>query len=229
MPQTPNRGYEFEVPGEDFPGRTLTGGPSGTSLILAEQVDTDVNDIIANLIGGLADRVLALEAIAAATRWRHITSGSGGAGNKMLIVPAGFERLRLTVTGDFVSEGRVQLQVNDDATSNSHVQGRIAWDTVNPPNVQDVLWATDNAWDIVQWSSVESNNVIVDIFPTDGRANPSFVARGARIGTSAEGHTIDFTTGKYLGDVVVSSLELIDPAPNEFSAVSWWLEGYIAP
>lgn len=38
MPQTTALGFEYEDPDEDFPGRTLNGGPDGTSPILAKQV-----------------------------------------------------------------------------------------------------------------------------------------------------------------------------------------------
>jgi hypothetical protein len=48
MPQTPNFGFEYEVPLQ-LPGVTLTGGPDGTSPILAEQVDTVLTGIDARV------------------------------------------------------------------------------------------------------------------------------------------------------------------------------------
>lgn len=225
-------GFIFDVPG-DQPGTSTSGGQFGTFPIAQEQIQQKFNSV-AVTTGDLADRLTVVEAALADIRWRHITSGQGGAGPKILAVPAGFERLRLTVTGDLLEEGTVLLRVNGDSSGSNHVTGRVAWDSVSPtPNVQDVDWAQDTAWDLVQWSTVESNNTVVDIFPTDGRANPSFVAHGGRIGSGsggAEGHTIDFATGKYLGDVVVSSLELFisTAGTNNFAAVSWWLEGYLS-
>lgn len=59
MPTTPNYGFEYETPGT-LPGVTVTGGPSGTSPILASQVDSTLVGID-NRVAGAEANITAIE------------------------------------------------------------------------------------------------------------------------------------------------------------------------
>jgi hypothetical protein len=226
MPQTANRGYEFEQPSDPEPGRTLTGGAAGTSPILAEQVDADVNNIVAVMIGDLNDRLTVVEAAVAATRWREIASDTAGAGGFTVAVPAGYERLRLTLVGDLTGQGQVNLRINGDTGAN-YVRGFLAWDAAGAQDFPEYNGAT-TAVKVAEWSSVESNKVVVDIEPTDGSMNPSFRAYSTQVATGGDTtHRAEFGWGKYLGDVVVSSVTVV-AGTTDFATVRWWLEGYLA-
>lgn len=78
MPQTTNFGLEYEIPLQ-LPGVTLTGGPDGTSPILAEQVDTVLANIDARVSTNEGD-VAALQSVTPSdTGWLalSLTAGSG--------------------------------------------------------------------------------------------------------------------------------------------------------
>lgn len=66
MPVTANYGFEYESP-SSLPGITLTGGPGGSSPILAVQVDTQLSSVQAQVDINTADIV---------TNTTNIASGS---------------------------------------------------------------------------------------------------------------------------------------------------------
>jgi hypothetical protein len=227
MPLTIPDGFPFEAPG-DQPLHSLTGGSSGTDLILAEELQTKWTALQASLTS-ITDRLDALEVIASATRWRHINSDTRVGASFVVTIPAGYERLRLRIVYDQAGPGTVHLRINDDSTSGNHIWGFLAIDTdTGAVDLADHSGTTGINWKIGDASTVESNNVMVEIWPTDGSHNPSFVAQGHRNSTTAGSHQMQFAGGKYLGDVVVSSIR-IQPITEVFVSARWWLEGYVAP
>jgi hypothetical protein len=216
-----------EVEG-DQPLISLTGGSSGTFPILAEQVQALFSAFRADLTD-VTDRLTAVESIAAATRWRHIDTGTVTGGSFLVTVPAGFQRLRFVMAYDQAAAGTMFLRINDDATSGNHIWGFLALDSATGAvDHADHSSTTGTNWKIGDASSVESNNLTVEIWPTDGSHNPSFVTQGHRNSTSASSHQMQLAAGKYLGDVVVSSFR-IQPVTELFASARWWLEGYVAP
>lgn len=225
MPQTSVYGWEIEAPGEQ-PGRTLTGGQSGTSPVLAEQIEDDVNRIETTLIGDLKSRVTALEAIAAATRWRHISQGTHSGGNFTIPVPAGYEMLHLHLWGDLDADGAVQLRINGDTAAGLHRQGYVVQDSVTPPNDDDSDFIEDTAWFLANWGAVEGNTVDVTVFETSAGNRVAYQAYGGRQSPNATSHRRTHSAGRLEGDRVVSSLEVI--ANQQFAVVKWWLDGRIS-
>jgi hypothetical protein len=218
--------FPFEAPG-DQPLHSLTGGSSGTEPILAEVLQTKWS-ALQTTIGDLADRLTVVEAAVAASRWRHITTGSqsGGAATPALAVPSGFLMLRLAVWGDMDAAEDLMLRVNGDSGSN-HIWGLNIRAADGTTTSFSHSGAGTGAWRIGRWATTESNNSLVNIFPGDGGQNPSYLATAHRVSTGVTGHQIQHGYGKYLGDVVVSSLTILANSTT-FQDVRWVLEGYLA-
>lgn len=213
----------------DQPLISLTGGDAGEWPILAEQVQ-DLFVAQRGEIGSIDDRLAAVEAAVAASRWRTITEGTQSGGTTVdLAVPAGYKMLRLWVHGDTTESGAtdITLNVNNDG-GNNHVWGLNIRAADGTTTSFTHSGAGSDAWRIGRWGTVESNNSLVRIFPTDGAANPSYLATAHRDSTTAAGHQIQHGQGKFLGDVVVSSLR-IGRAAGAFGTISWVLEGFLAP
>lgn len=217
-----------ELPGSQ-PLESLTGGSSQTGPKLAEVVQ---DLIIAQraTISDLTDRTAALEAAVAVTRWRTITEGSQSGGTAVqLNVPAGFKMLRLHTWGDVASGPEdILLRVNNDTGGSNHIWGLNIRAADGTTTSYSHSGAGTTAWRIGRWSTVESNNSLVHVFPTDGSANPSYLASAHRDSTTAAGHQDQRGYGKYLGDVVVSRLDLDILGSIEFATVNWVLEGFLA-
>jgi hypothetical protein len=223
IPSTTPDNFEFEVAGS-LPGRTLTG--EAGSPILAEQIQTKVSAMDA-ATSDLDDRLLAVEAAVSAVRWRHITEGSQSGGTSFTVaVPAGYKMLRMFIWGDFVDSTAADLimRVNGD-TGNNHIWGMNIRAADGTTTSFSHSGTGTSGWRIGRWASTESNNSLLHIFPTNGSMNPSYLAYAHRDSTGAAGHQIQHGYGKYLGDVVVSSLTVL----GGFADVGWVLEGYLSP
>jgi hypothetical protein len=218
---TPTYAWKYPKPGEvpDVPADMRA---------LAVAIDTDLARVESTVLSALEARVAALEAAVAATRWRLISSGTRGAGNFLLTVPAGYSRLRLTLTGDVDATCQINVQVNDDGTVGNHVYGWVPIQSNGALGTPLHSGTTGGAWRVAEWGTVESNTSVVDIFPTDGTANPAYQAYSHRDSTTDTAHTMQVAAGKYTGDVVVSSMEVIADGAADFVDVTWWLEGWLA-
>lgn len=228
MPLSVPDQFPFEAPG-DQPLHSLTGGSSGTEPILAEVLQTKWS-ALQTTIGDLADRLTVVEAASAASRWRHITTGSqtGGASTPALAVPAGFLMLRLSAWGDMADNQDLLLRVNEDSGSN-HIWGLNIWGAGTAGATTDFTHSGGgtSAWRIGRWATTESNNSLVNIFPGDGGQNPSYLSYSHRDSTTDTSHGIQLGRGKYLGDVVISSLRILANGTT-FQDVRWVLEGYLS-
>lgn len=180
-----------------------------------------------SVVAGINARLVAVEAAVAASRWRHINQGSQVGGNAFNItVPAGFQRLRLSLAGDIneVTES-INVRLNGDA-STSYIRGFLGWEA-NGVQMTPEHNASTSSVKVAEWGSVESNSCVVEIFPTDGTQNPNIRGYSTRISSSAAGHEVQFGWGKYQVDAVVSAVNVF--TSGTFERTDWWLEGYLSP
>lgn len=227
MPNEPLFGFAYEDPEQDQPGVSVHGGvpPQGPG-ILALQVAAALSARVSE-IAALDVRLIAVETAVAASRWRHITEGSQSGGTDFtLAVPAGYKMLRMNVWGDVSTTADIGIQINGSGT-NIHIWGFLGWDSNGANDIANHSAAGTNAWRVASWSSVESNNSRIEIFPTDGSANPSYLASAHRDSTDPSAHQQQFGFGKFQADAVVSSIRVLATA-GAWQTVSWVLEGYLA-
>lgn len=231
MPQT-SRGFWFEhYPGDPIGHSVRTGfpgDPSGNDH-LAQQIQDEL-DAVDDNAADLESRIAVLEAALAAPRWQHIDSGSETGAAFDIVVPAGYERLRLTLSGDHAGGGdlHVSLRINGDLSNHQY-----GFFTANVDTTGQDFQFVENASGqghvkIAQWSSVESNLCLVDIAPADGRGGPAVLANGFRLSTSQSTNRRSFAWGKLITAAVVSTLRVIPDGASSFAACHWWLEGYTA-
>lgn len=194
----------------------------------------DINDEVVRVDGdtsSLASRVTALEATLAVVRWRHIDSGSETGSAFTITVPSGYERLRLTLSGDHAASGDlfVWLRINGDTSNHQY-----GFFTGNADTTGHDIQFVDNASSVgriklTQWSSVESNLVVADITPADGRGGPAVLADGFRLSTTQSTNRRSFSWGKLTTAAAVSQLQVQPDDSSSFAACHWWLEGHSAP
>lgn len=213
----------------DAPGSSLYGGISGTGPKLAQAVEDELSRIESTIIAGIETRLQAAEAAVANLRWRHISSGTFAGTSTVLTVPAGHQRLRLTLLGDLAAVGTVGVRINEDATAGRHRYGNAQINSSGA--LVFPVFSEGTRWALAEWGTAESNSTVVDIFPTDASApgssdQPSFLATGYRNSSSAGAHRKQFAWGSYLNNAVVSSLE-ITAGGIAFNGGRYWLEGWV--
>lgn len=114
MPTTGTYGFEYEPLSGDEPGRTLHGGTSGTSPILAEQIDDEFARVDADIQSvqddvGAATQLIERNRVTSDTDFVDFT------------VPQTYRNLRLVITGYHNGTGEfelVWLRFNGDSSSN---------------------------------------------------------------------------------------------------------------
>lgn len=224
MPNTPIYGFPFEVP-SDQPGETLHGGVPPSSDILAEEVEEELDRVENSVVAGIDARLIAVEAAIVGVRWRGINEGTQtGAGDFTITVPAGYERLKLTLVGDLSGQGQVNLRINGSSATD-YSWGFIAYDSAGAQDFAQSNFSS-TAWKLAEWSSVESNTIIVDIMPSDGTMNPSYQSSATQIATGDTTMRTQRAWGKFAGDVAITSLTVQDNT-TDFATIQWWLEGYL--
>lgn len=226
---TPIYNFPTEIFG-DPPGSSLYGGVSGADPKLAQAVEDELSRVETTVVGGIETRLQAVEAAVANLRWRHISSGTFAGTSTVLAIPAGHQRLRLTLIGDLAAGATVGVRVNEDSTAGRHRYGNVQIDSTG--SIVFPAFSEGTRWALAEWATAESNSVIVDIFPTDSGSpgssdQPSFLATGYRNSSSDSAHRQQFAWGSYLSNAVVSSLE-ITAGGTAFNGARYWLEGWVS-
>lgn len=229
MPHTVPYGFEYEAPGEQ-PGRTLTGGPSGTEPILAVQV----NDEIARVDSDIQD--VADAAAEAALGWVPIGSGSVDAVTSFTIdvtaggkYPAGtFSLVQLHLRGRLDTAAWLTMNVNNDHADNSHRRGwirRIASDgSVDASGHGEASNAR-----IGYWGSVFAANLLTcTLYNTDLSSNIGWSSTSGQQSGAANTHRITETWGQLTENRLLNTLWLgtAVPADAEYGPTRWWLTGW---
>lgn len=229
MPQTVPYAFEYETPEETpNPGRTLSGGPSGTSPILAEQVNDELSRLETTVVGGIDSRVTALEAVPTPPSWVAISSGSESSVSTFVIpsIPTStYSRVRLTLYGEAsTASDPIRVRFNGDSTAAMHRSGIVVWDSDG--NILGTIggFADGTFWNIAQWGTGNGCTAVVEIFRTDVTEACSFMANGLRVGGSAGAHTFSRSWGRLNEVRLLDSLRVSGPTGGTLSC-SWWLEG----
>lgn len=215
----------------DEPTSTLNGGSDGLTPILSDEVQRVLSELRATN-ADLLDRVTALEAIAAATRWRDIDDGTFTGGSLVISVPSGFQRLRLTFIAALSAVDIVGVRVNEDNTAGSHRFGRYEIDGAGTITAAD--FADSTRWEVMQIGGAEANLCILDVFAADGASpgqvdQPGFVAHTTRNSRHVGAHRMQHAWGSFHQPDAITSLSLLTPGATDFVGLRWWLEGYISP
>jgi hypothetical protein len=250
MPSTPKYGFPFESPPfaspSTEPGETLHGGSTGTSDILAEKVEEELDRVDIDVQDLLA-RVEAIENGLIVPGWTHIQSGSNiGPNFDIDLTDDGkfsigeFVLLRLHMRYDLTAEGFIRLLVNNDGGPSAYNGGMRVLDAANadptgatPASIGvDVLnhWTSINWWNIGWGATVSTNNLICTILHTDATNLHNFHSVGGRMSTSATTHAEVTAWGNLLSSLSAAPSSLrIAPDGVEFSNSWWWVEGYRVP
>lgn len=225
QPQTPVYGLPYEKFRGDEPGRTLNSGSSGTSPILAEEVEDELARVD-NDVADLQSRTATLEANPV-PGWVPIRRGTGD-GTTFLIdnIPTGvYDRLRLTLFGSVDTAGTIRLRINGDATTDLHRYGILVHDAAGALDVSN--WDDEEFWHIAQWGTALTNTAQVEMWPTDVFETVCFEGHGMRVGGSATTHQTSRSWGRLNNPRLIDSIRVSGPAATAFNGtVRWWLEGF---
>jgi hypothetical protein len=208
---------------DDQPLHSLTGGSSGTEPILAEEVETELIRIDAD-VAAVQDAV--------AVGWRPIIAGTE-TGNFTIDLtasgefPAGtFDLIQVRFRGSLSEESYLQVRVNGDSTADLHRRASWLISSVDG-SVIDPHSADGTTWRIAQWSTGVSNTGQIIIYNTDVSSILSCDASGFR---ASAGTTLRRRTeahGFLTSARLLSSLTVF-PVAGAVTACRWWAQGYRA-
>ena len=140
-------------------------------------------------------------------------------------VPAGFDMVRLHVTGRLLGTANVGVVFN--ASTNSH---RWMFDAFSGDGGRVHSAGTSSSANVTQWGTVVQNALTVHVLDTTGRC--TYLADGSRISDTAGVRTRTVGSGGLTSSITLSSLTLV--SNQNFNAgagvlgTSWILEGYRA-
>lgn len=221
--------YQFprEVYPSDPPGHTLYGGQSGTSPVLADAVEEELDRVETTVIGGIDSRVAALEAVPTPPSWVAIQSGTVSNAATFVIsgIPTGvYSRLRLHMFGNNeTTVDPIRIRVNGDSTTDLHKSGYLTHDAEGTLQFSTDLFDAE-FWEIATWGTANGCTAEVTLFGTHTFNPVGFLGSGSRPASTLAGHQFTRSWGRLNSPRLVDSLRVSGPQGNNFST-EWWLEG----
>lgn len=248
MPFTPVYGFHFED-ADDQPGVSLTGGSVGTELILAEQVENEIQRVEGD-IGNVEDRVTAVEArldlLEAGTTqpgWTPIASGSAGSTASFIIdltnggrfLDGAFEMYRLQMRYDLDGgSGNVLMRVNSDDSA-IYRSGLVNYPSTGPATSDIALhFSAAQGWRVARGATLTSNNMELLLFAVTGGGVLTFQSTSNRQSDTASVHQwIECWGALSSGTLTPTSLrlhvfggDLGGDSASSFTNAWWYVEGF---
>lgn len=228
-PVTPIYGLPYQD-ADSQPESSLSGGSSGTELILAEEVETE----LARIDGDIADLQADI-----GKGWVPIDSGSFSGSPPFTIdataggaYPAGtFHAMRLRGYGSLTgSAGHVTVRINNDTTTDLHQTARIR-DLASDGSTTDSGLSTGTVYRVARWGTLaEASTFECLLLGTAVQSQVPFQSEGAALGSTAAVSSWFRFWGQLddaIASLLVSSLRISTfDAASDFTAIHWTLEGY---
>lgn len=234
MPITPVYGFHFED-ADDQPGISLTGGEAGTELILAEQVEDELQNIQGG-VNDIGDRVTEIEDNGI-LGWTYINHGTASGASFVIDLTKGgafgagdFDLLRLHMRYDLDGIGWVGLRINSVAEGKYRDGGNL-WEADG--QLGEAFFAVQaDQWRVGFGSTNSNNTLICEIVHTNGDNFMGYQSNSARPSTDIDAHRYGNHWGVIRETIGAppSSLRLAPLAGAAAFANAWfWVEGFRVP
>lgn len=236
MPITPVYGFHFEDE-DDQPGISLTGGAAGTELILAEQVEEELQNVQTQ-VTNIDDRVGVIEE-QGVPGWTYIAKGNNTGPAFNIDVTRGgvfsagtFDLIRIHMRFELdVVGGWVVGRPNNDQTAGRYRSGSLIWGADG--SLKESFYnGSTSGWRVGHGDTGGTNNLILEIFSTNGDSLLNFQGTSTRMA----GNSATMRWNQHWGDLnegVGAPMSFFRMSAsigaNTFDNAWWWVEGFRAP